>query len=215
MEAKNADSPEKTPEKVDSKTAILRAAVVEFSRHGLSGTRMEHIASRSGFNKALVYRYFKDKVSLFGSTMRFKFLRRFKVAEKVPVELSDALVYWFHRVGADEDFLRLIMMEALSDEGEEVSCEKERAEYYVQQEESVRDRQSRGDLDPVFHPRAAMLAFVALFSYPHAFPNLTRLMIGHSVGSDEFKAIWETFLCQFAQKMRAPATSGESHEDAS
>ena len=45
----------------DSRTSILKAAVVEFAMHGLSGTRMEHVAVRSGFNKALVYRYFGSR----------------------------------------------------------------------------------------------------------------------------------------------------------
>jgi len=196
--------------KRDSRTSILLAAVVEFSKHGLSGARMEHIAARSGFNKALVYRYFKDKVSLFGSTMQFKFLRRFKVAENVPETLEDALLYWNERVSQDMDFLRLIMREALNDDGSELSCEKERQEYYEMQERDMRARQERGDFDAAFDPRAAILAFSALFSYPQAFPNLTRMMTGHAVDSPEFKEMWTTFLKQFAAHMRQQLPADDS-----
>lgn len=44
---------------------ILRAAMEEFSAHGLGGARMEGIAERARVNKRLIYYYFGSKEALF------------------------------------------------------------------------------------------------------------------------------------------------------
>lgn len=44
---------------------ILRAALAEFSRHGLGGARVDRIASRAGANKRMLYYYFGNKDALF------------------------------------------------------------------------------------------------------------------------------------------------------
>src|SRR5579864_4172109 len=63
-----------------SRTAILRAALVEFAREGLAGARMDAIAEAAGVNKALLYYYFGDKETLYGAI-----LDRFfdKLAERI------------------------------------------------------------------------------------------------------------------------------------
>lgn len=44
---------------------ILRAAIREFSAHGLAGARTDAIAESAGANKALIYYYFKSKSGLY------------------------------------------------------------------------------------------------------------------------------------------------------
>lgn len=48
---------------------ILRAAVRQFSRHGLAGARTDAIAEAAGVNKALLYYYFKNKGGLYNSAL--------------------------------------------------------------------------------------------------------------------------------------------------
>jgi TetR/AcrR family transcriptional regulator len=48
---------------------ILRAAVREFSTHGLSGARTDAIAKSAKVNKALLYYYFKDKEGLYAAAV--------------------------------------------------------------------------------------------------------------------------------------------------
>jgi TetR/AcrR family transcriptional regulator len=48
---------------------ILRAAIREFSAHGLSGARTEAIADAAGVNKALLYYYFKSKQGLYDAAI--------------------------------------------------------------------------------------------------------------------------------------------------
>jgi TetR/AcrR family transcriptional regulator len=48
-----------------TRKAILRAAIREFSTHGLAGARTEAIAESAKVNKALLYYYFKSKSGLY------------------------------------------------------------------------------------------------------------------------------------------------------
>ena len=48
-----------------TRKAILRAAIREFSAHGLAGARTDAIAESAKVNKALLYYYFKSKNALY------------------------------------------------------------------------------------------------------------------------------------------------------
>ena len=53
----------------ESRAAILRAAVSEFSEHGIAGARTDAIARAAHVNKALLYYYFKDKDALYEAVL--------------------------------------------------------------------------------------------------------------------------------------------------
>src|SRR5271170_1161660 len=48
---------------------ILRAAIREFSAHGLAGARTDAIAESAKVNKALLYYYFKSKQGLYTAAL--------------------------------------------------------------------------------------------------------------------------------------------------
>ena len=52
-----------------TRAAILDAAMREFAHEGVAGARTEAIARAAGVNKALLYYYFKDKETLYGSVL--------------------------------------------------------------------------------------------------------------------------------------------------
>ena len=52
-----------------SRAAILKAAVREFSQEGVAGARTDAIARSAGVNKALLYYYFKDKEGLYQAVL--------------------------------------------------------------------------------------------------------------------------------------------------
>ena len=54
---------------VQSRAAILRAAVREFSKEGVAGARIDAIAKRARVNKALLYYYFQDKETLYSAVL--------------------------------------------------------------------------------------------------------------------------------------------------
>lgn len=49
----------------DRKDEILAAALEEFSRNGISGCRLQHIADKTGVTKAMIHYYFDTKEKLF------------------------------------------------------------------------------------------------------------------------------------------------------
>ncbi len=50
---------------MSTRQKILDAALEEFARYGLSGARVERIASRANANKRMIYYYFRSKEELF------------------------------------------------------------------------------------------------------------------------------------------------------
>jgi TetR/AcrR family transcriptional regulator len=52
-----------------TRKAILRAAIREFSSHGLAGARTDTIAESAKVNKALLYYYFKSKQGLYAAAI--------------------------------------------------------------------------------------------------------------------------------------------------
>jgi TetR/AcrR family transcriptional regulator len=53
----------------ETRSRILRAAIHEFSTHGLSGARTDAIAKAARVNKALLYYYFKNKGALYAAAV--------------------------------------------------------------------------------------------------------------------------------------------------
>ncbi len=53
----------------ESRAAILKAAIHEFSQEGIAGARTDAIARSAKVNKALLYYYFKDKDALYGAVL--------------------------------------------------------------------------------------------------------------------------------------------------
>ena len=75
---------------------ILRAAVQEFSTHGLSGARTDRIAESAKVNKALLYYYFKSKQGLYAASVE-------NVAARV---VENALAEFDPKYSAGEKLLR-------------------------------------------------------------------------------------------------------------
>src|SRR5580700_4269326 len=57
----------------ESRAAILQAAAKEFAELGIAGARTDAIARAARVNKALLYYYFKDKETLYGSVLDHAF----------------------------------------------------------------------------------------------------------------------------------------------
>ncbi|GAA3619149.1 TetR/AcrR family transcriptional regulator [Nonomuraea rosea] len=53
-----------------TRQAIVSAAAQEFAEHGFDGARIDLIAEGSGCNKALIFRYFGDKLGLYTEVLQ-------------------------------------------------------------------------------------------------------------------------------------------------
>ncbi len=64
----------KTRDAEKTKARIMSAAKREFSRHGLSGARVDEIADRAKANKRMIYHYFGSKEDLFQAVLEDAYL---------------------------------------------------------------------------------------------------------------------------------------------
>lgn len=67
-----------TPMKRDAKASqrrILKAALKEFSEHGLAGARIDVIAERAQVSKPMIYSYFGDKNELYKAALRESYVQ--------------------------------------------------------------------------------------------------------------------------------------------
>ena len=180
-----------------SRGRLLLSAIKEFASRGLQGGRMEAIAKDAGVNKALVYRYFRTKERLFSTALRFKFTRRYRVAQHSPDGVPDALEYWFRHSADDPSFLAILHREALNPDAA-AADESYRKAYYAEWERFIVERKDRGEFDAKFDPRMLLLAISALVSFPAFFPQITKLISGRRHDDPAFKKEWSTFLRQLA-----------------
>ena len=60
---------------VRSKKSILDAALIEFSRHGHAGARIDRIARNAGISKPMIYGYFGDKDALYAAALREAYIQ--------------------------------------------------------------------------------------------------------------------------------------------
>lgn len=184
-----------------SRGAILQAAIAEFAERGLEGARIEAIAKRAGFNKALVYRYFGDKEALFQEALRAKFEERSqRNRQRAEGELWESLWSRFQETLRDPALVRLLLREALSDPPTPVHDQMRQAAYHdvVQQ---LKESQDRGDISAEHNPAFLYLACTALSLFPATFPQLALLITGKSVESNDFQRGWEQQLKLFVQSL--------------
>jgi AcrR family transcriptional regulator len=97
---------------------IIEVATAEFSAHGLSGARVDEIASKTQCSKRLIYYYFGDKAGLYMAVLEHAY-RRVRSREGLtdfdrlpPVDALRTLVaFRFDHHFQNPDFVRLVMIE--------------------------------------------------------------------------------------------------------
>jgi TetR/AcrR family transcriptional regulator len=116
---------------------ILRAAIREFSAHGLHGARTDAIAELAGANKALLYYYFKSKKGLYEAALE----------EVSGTVAGDALAALDPRYSAGERLLRTALnhFDRILSQGEFQS---------LMQQEMVRFRRDESGSLPVIYRTA-------------------------------------------------------------
>ena len=103
-----------------TRAAILAAATAEFAAHGLSGARVDRIASRAQSNKRMLYYYFGGKEALWlavleGAYQRIRTAERDLDLEHLPPErgLRELVAFTWRYFIAHPEFLSLLNTENL------------------------------------------------------------------------------------------------------
>ncbi len=191
---------------------ILDAAIQEFVEHGLAGARVDRIARRAGANKQLLYRYFGSKDALFDAAIRGMATRFDQIRSTLPDTLEERLPYYFERATDDQQWVRLLLWEALhSGEGPAVN-EGERRAHMMRAVDKVRADQAAGILPADLDAGQLFLSFQALAAHPSAFPQMTRFITGLNPTDPDFRAQRSEFLRALGRHLMpvAPPAGGAS-----
>jgi AcrR family transcriptional regulator len=176
---------------------ILGAATVEFSSAGYVGANLRRIAEEAGCNRSLVYFYFGSKSQLFQAVMGAAAEYRERQMKDQPSTLKDGLIYWFKRNSAEPERIRLVMQEALAP-AEAIRPPEQRRAYLDEQLAVVKAFQANGLLTTNLDARHLLTAFLALTSFPAAFPNVASVALAADSDSDVVE-IWSGFLALLAE----------------
>lgn len=177
---------------------ILSAALREFAAKGFSGARVDAIARRAAINKRMLYHYFGNKEKLFRAVLHHKIAERRARGENLSSDPAERLPFWFRTACADADWIRLLEWEALQSGGKKVIDEDERRALAADWLKRLRGRQERGELTSEFDARHLALAMQSLTTFPMAFPQLTRFIMGQAVDDQKFQRAHAAFLEKFA-----------------
>jgi AcrR family transcriptional regulator len=177
------------------KKRIVDAAADEFARVGYEGARIERIAEAAACNRALVYFYFGGKEGLFEAALEEGAEHREDQMAAQPASLEEGLIYWFRRNWAEPRRIRLVMQEALAPTRPGAPARREA--YFERQLDVVKAFQAAGLLRADLDPRHLLTAFLALTSFPAAFPGVAAASLG---AADETELVdrWSAGLAALA-----------------
>jgi AcrR family transcriptional regulator len=189
-------NPERTQER------ILEAAFKEFAANGFAGARVDNIARRASINKRMLYHYFGDKKALFREVLRRKIDQRQPWWKATPDDPRESMPYWFELACQDINWIRLLEWEALQFGDSRLIDEERRALASSQAVRRILRRQTHGYLSRKLDPDCMLLAMIALTWFPHAFPQLTRLIAGTPVSDPRFIRRQKDFLRRLANAFK-------------
>jgi AcrR family transcriptional regulator len=97
---------------------ILEVATQEFSKNGLSGSRIDEIAALTRTSKRMIYYYFGDKDGLYLAVLEAAYHRIRAIESTLDLEhlepraaLKALVEFTFDYQNANSDFIRLVMIE--------------------------------------------------------------------------------------------------------
>jgi len=100
------------------KRDILRVAMAEFARNGLSGARIDEIAAKTRTSKRMIYYYFGDKEGLYARALEAAYAKvregegRLDLGHLPPqAALARLVAFTFDHHRRNPDFIRMVMIE--------------------------------------------------------------------------------------------------------
>jgi TetR/AcrR family transcriptional regulator len=185
-----------------TKDRILAAALKEFSAKGFTGARVDAIARRARVNKRMLYHYFGNKEGLFREILHRKVAEKHHLFRTSPGDPAEKLAHYYEMACHDVDWVRLVEWEALTAGSKRVIAEDDRRQAFEESVGAIRRAQADGHLSDELDPEQLLLSFMALTSYPLAFPQHARLVTGLSPSDPEFRKKRSEFLHSLAEHLR-------------
>jgi AcrR family transcriptional regulator len=142
-----------------TRARILDAALLEFSRHGFAGARVDRIAHASQANKNLIYTNFGGKRELFTRVLEYGLQDSYRSLPTAATDLGAFAGSVFDLAHANPDLYRLIEWAIL--EGPEL-LPHQRGAFYARTVASVREGQRRGVVTAVHSPEFLVTMTMAM-----------------------------------------------------
>jgi AcrR family transcriptional regulator len=177
---------------------ILAAALAEFSEKGIAGARVDAIATRAQVNKRMLYYYFGSKDELFQEILQRRLVDR-------PIHVGfSSLGERQREIERDDDYVRLVMWEALQTPADEPANAESRRAFFESLIDTVVTLQRDGLLPDDLDPPQVVLSELLLVLGPFVLPQLTQLITGRSVHDPEFLETRRVFLTRLERHLRQP-----------
>jgi len=151
----------------------------------------------------LLYRHFGSKEGLFDAAVKGMATRFNEIRRTLPDTLEDRLPYYFERATDDQQWVRLLLWEALHTGEEPAVNEEERFAHMQQAVDGVRADQAAGVLPADLDAGQLFLSFQALAAHPSAFPQMTRFITGMNPTDPAFRAQRAEFLRRLGRYLSA------------
>ena len=173
----------------ESRAAILQAAAREFAEFGVAGARTDAIANEAGVNKALLYYYFKDKETLYGSVLNEAFagLKEavFKVLDSELPAREKIMAYagaYFDFIASNQLYPRLMQREMMrAREGQSPHIDKVIKNYihpiFTRVSEVLREGIAAGEFRPV-NPVHFVPSIVAMIVFYFSSAPMMQKIVG-------------------------------------
>jgi AcrR family transcriptional regulator len=99
----------RTRDAAATRRRILQAATADFARYGIAGARVDRIAAEANVNKAQIYAYFGDKMSLFTAIFRQHAVAVVNATPFTPEDLPSYAVGLYDAALERPDLIRLLV----------------------------------------------------------------------------------------------------------
>ncbi|HEY2588609.1 MAG TPA: TetR family transcriptional regulator [Tepidisphaeraceae bacterium] len=142
-----------------TKERILKAALAEFSAHGIAGGRVDRIARAARCNKNLIYIYFQDKENLFKTVLLRNLMRIHEERPFTPNDLANYAASVFDWARANPDLMRLLAWSALEQKPE---ARAERVAAFRTKVAAVTEAQQAGNVGTGFRPDFLLVVLMSL-----------------------------------------------------
>jgi len=180
----------------ESRAAILKAAANEFAKFGVAGARTDAIAREARVNKALLYYYFKDKETLYGSVLddAFSGLKKavFQVLDSALPPREKMLAYagaYFDFIASNQLYPRLMQREMMAArEGHSAHIDKVIKNYiqpiFHRVSEVIREGIVQGEFRPV-NPAHFVPSMVAIIVFYFSSAPVMQRIVGFNLLTPE------------------------------
>lgn len=197
-----------------SQRDILRVAMSEFAKNGLSGARIEEIAAKTKTSKRMIYYYFTDKEGLYARALEMAYDKVRQGEGKLDLDglapeaaLAKLIGFTFDHHRKNPDFIRMVMIENIHDaeylKKSQVIRELNAAAIgnltdIIQRGES--EGAFRSNLDPIeLHWQISAFSFFNVSNKP-TFSALFGKALYSSAGQDKMRDQMVEMILSFATK---------------